>query len=60
MIVELLLQLKSFQHRKILFMWNFFVPFWPFLSTSLAQVLHTFGLVGDGGIKGKLVVVKNV
>ena len=38
-------------------MWNFFVPFRRFLSTSLAQVLHTFGLVG-GGNKGRLVVVK--
>ena len=38
-------------------MWNFFVPFRRFLSTSPAQVLHIFRLVG-GGNKGRLVVVK--
>ena len=40
-------------------MWNFFVSFRQFLSTSasLAQVLNNFGLVG-GRNKGRLVVVK--
>ena len=37
-------------------MWNFFVSFRQFLSTSPAQVLHTFWLFG-GGNKGRLDVV---